>query len=105
MIANRIRELGGIYAVAVYAHAVMSNHLYADSERAVLQARLNTRKGATDEKFRIGIILAFASGESSRVIAECMQTTAQTLSKGLGALRRSDLRDWVMPHARAVGAA
>ncbi|MFO1494151.1 MAG: hypothetical protein U1F26_05775 [Lysobacterales bacterium] len=55
MIANRIRELGGIYAVAVYAHAVMSNHLYADSERAVLQARLNTRKGATHEKFRIGM--------------------------------------------------
>ena len=28
MIVNRIRELGEIFAVAVYAYAVMSNHLH-----------------------------------------------------------------------------
>ena len=53
----------------------------SDEERTELLSRLNSRKGATDEKFRIRIILALAGGESSRVIAERMKTTAQTISK------------------------
>lgn len=53
----------------------------SDEERTELRSRLNSRKGATDEKFRIRIILALAGGESSRVIAERMKTTAQTISK------------------------
>lgn len=53
----------------------------SDEERTELRSRFNSRKGATDEKFRIRIILALAGGESSRVIAERMKTTAQTISK------------------------
>jgi len=52
-----------------------------DAEREELSARLNARKGATDEKFRIRIVLALAKGESSSVIAERLSTTAQTISK------------------------
>ncbi len=52
-----------------------------DAERQELSARLNMRKGATDEKFRIRIVLALATGESSNVIAERLSTTAQTISK------------------------
>lgn len=52
-----------------------------DAEREELSARLNMRKGATDEKFRIRIVLALAAGESSNVIAERLSCTAQTISK------------------------
>lgn len=52
-----------------------------DAEREELSARLNLRKGATDETLRIRIVLALAKGESSSVVAERLSTTAQTISK------------------------
>lgn len=52
-----------------------------DVEREELRARLNARKGAMDEKFRIRIVLALADGESSSALAQKLSTTEQTISK------------------------
>ena len=45
MIVNRIRELGEIFAVAVYAYAVMSNHL-----RMVLSVEPEQARDWTDDE-------------------------------------------------------
>lgn len=52
-----------------------------DSERSDLMARLARRKGPSDEKLRMRIVLALADGESSTSIAKRLHTTAQTVSK------------------------
>lgn len=52
-----------------------------DAERTELKARLRIRKGPEDEKLRMRIVLGCAEGQSGAVIAERLQTTAQTVSK------------------------
>lgn len=55
--------------------------MISDAERAELRSRLARRKGPSDEKLRMRIVLALANGESSTSIAARLHTTAQTVSK------------------------
>jgi transposase len=53
----------------------------SEEERNELQSRLNVRKGPSDEKLRIRIVLGCAQGEPGRVIARRLHTSVQTVSK------------------------
>jgi transposase len=53
----------------------------SDTERAELRERLNLRKGPSDEKLRIRIVLACAQGEAGSAIARRLHTSVQTVSK------------------------
>lgn len=55
--------------------------LLTEAEHAELKARLRVRKAPADEKLRIRIVLGCVEGQSGTVIAERLQTTAQTVSK------------------------
>ena len=55
--------------------------LVTDAERQELQSRLNLRKGPSDEKLRIRIVMSCARGESGVRLAQSLQTSVQTVSK------------------------